>query len=90
MRLEAFAGPKARHLEVRVEGHAVGSIELGEGWRELQLPVAPILGVDRLSVRLDSDSWVPDEVHGNGDLRRLGIAFRRLELVAPEGSGGRP
>jgi hypothetical protein len=79
--LEAFAGPKVRQLEIWLEQRRLASLALEEGWRQYGLELPRLLGADRLSIRLESESWVPDEVHGNGDLRRLGVALRRIELL---------
>jgi glycosyltransferase involved in cell wall biosynthesis len=78
--LETFCGPKVRQLDVRLGDDLLASLSLDEGWQTHKLSVPRRLGQDRLTLRLDSETWVPDEVHGNGDLRRLGVALRRLEL----------
>jgi glycosyltransferase involved in cell wall biosynthesis len=82
--LEVFPGPKVRQLDVLLDQAVLGALVLEEGWRTYQVTLPRALGRDRLCLRLDSDTWIPDEVHGNGDLRRLGVALRRIELKEVE------
>ncbi len=78
--LELFPGPKIRSIEVTVGEKFHRTLSLSEDWNSMILELPEILGTEWLAVRLDSETWVPDELSGGGDLRRLGVAVRRVEL----------
>ena len=82
LRLEVKANLAAPAGEMRLvcNGAAETLLLDGEGWHEVEAPVAA--GPDGLlDAVLESPTGVPDEAAGNWDFRRLGAAVRSVRFV---------
>ncbi|MFI5176939.1 MAG: hypothetical protein ACHQO8_00145 [Vicinamibacterales bacterium] len=79
------SAPPAR-VTVRFDGVVIGTIDVGSGFREYRLPIPAELvqraagATDPAQLTLESTTWVPRDVLGGTDDRKLGVMLDRVQV----------
>ena len=87
MEILGLAGVVKRPRKIRVtvnDGQAHEFIVQSDGWESIQVPYNGPSGPLEVRIKAE-DTWVPDELLGNGDTRQLGVGMKRAQYVADTG-----
>jgi hypothetical protein len=78
----SYPGAPTQKITIAVNGRAIGTVELADGWHEYRLPVAAAGFIDGINqIRLTFDHLAsPAQVLGSSDTRTLAAAVDWLRL----------
>ena len=80
LRVELLRGASP-DLEVFLNGTPAGKFTLQGGWQQIEVELPRIIDGDAIEVLFRCSPWRPAELGGGDDMRRLGLALRRVTVI---------